>query len=116
VFPPIVEQYGEIEYKKIETEILKVILSSPGETPQLVLIGVYQSAGVFRKAGEGLEERGWACDEFCKAFLAGGPPYPVRVCLMPGWARRYNYLKGLILSVQGEVPPAPADGCMCVIS
>mmetsp|Transcript_35722 Transcript_35722/g.77077 ORF Transcript_35722/g.77077 Transcript_35722/m.77077 type:complete len:239 (-) Transcript_35722:41-757(-) len=118
VFPPIVEKYGETEYKKVETEILKEILSSPGETPQLVLIGVLKAAGVFQKAGApgAPEDRGWACEEFCQAFLAGGPPYPVRVLLMPSWVRRYDYLKSLVLSVQGDVPPAPAPGCSCVIA
>ncbi|KAJ1386701.1 hypothetical protein B484DRAFT_410126, partial [Ochromonadaceae sp. CCMP2298] len=35
---------------------------------------------------------------------------------MPSWVRRYDYLKSLVLSVQGDVPPAPAPGCSCVIA
>lgn len=47
---------------------------------------------------------GWASEEFCHVFLTSNLPSMVRLLLLPGWVRRYEYFKGLVSACAGDSP------------
>lgn len=110
----------QAQFKKCEAELVEYGRVHEGKNFENFACSViYATGGTISNVPHRDGDTCWAGEKTRADFLLAFP-YPVRALLLPGWNKRYQRYKTMILSVCGEVDvlhiqdqqPGCAPGCV----